>query len=87
MYKRSCRDTKTCKSCKYVFANFFEPVLILGSLTLNLDAFILSLGFLKLFLVLIFPGKKCYSANICVFCMSVNVIMLVWENEIEYERE
>ena len=44
-------------------------------------------GYSKLFLVLIFPGKKCYSANICVFCMSVNVIMLVWENEIEYERE
>ena len=44
-------------------------------------------GYSKLFLVLIFPGKKWYSANICVFCMSVNVIMLVWENEIEYERE
>ena len=43
--------------------------------------------FLYTFLVLIFPGKKCYIANICAICMSVNVIILVWENEIEYERE
>ena len=48
--------------------------------------FKLILGFSKLFWVLIFPGKKCDSANI-FFCMSVNAIMLVCENEIEYERE